>query len=89
MAYERRIGHDLPGKSVYVQYHEPSDVKGGHWTLKGNKEPSTRGITRNNCLFNVIAEQTGICPDELRGEVVRTLSDDMHFSMLANGAIYN
>ncbi|CAF0923021.1 unnamed protein product [Adineta steineri] len=65
------IGEDKGDGPIEVQYHQPNkDNPSGHWTLPGGKEPADGSTEKNNCLFNVIAQQTGKKPDELRKDTV-------------------
>lgn len=69
----RIIGAHKGGAPVEVEYHNPTiNNLQGHWTLPGGKEPTVNNTGENNCLFNVIAEQTGKDPNKLRaGTAVR------------------
>ncbi|CAM4888627.1 unnamed protein product [Rotaria socialis] len=63
----RIIGGDKGGLPIEVEYHKPTeDSPQGHWTLPGNVEPAVNNTGKNNCLFNVIAHQTGKDPNQLR-----------------------
>ena len=81
----RIIGEDKGGEPIVVEYHEPSNGNSeGHWTLPGGREPSFGNTGKNNCLFNVIAEQTRKDPNQLRTDTVTYMESNK--TNLANQA---
>ncbi|CAF3254613.1 unnamed protein product, partial [Rotaria sp. Silwood2] len=73
----RVIGGDKGGTPIEVEYHKPSvDNPQGHWTLPGGIEPVVTNTGKNNCLFNVIAEQTGKDPNQLRVNTASRMEND-------------
>ncbi|XP_049884016.1 uncharacterized protein LOC126379352 isoform X1 [Pectinophora gossypiella] len=65
------IGDTKKSKPIEVQYHAPENDSGtGHYTRKGCQEPFKTGKGTNMCLFNVIAEQTGQNPNQLKQKTV-------------------
>ncbi|CAF1461663.1 unnamed protein product, partial [Didymodactylos carnosus] len=71
------IGEDKGGKPLEVEYHKPNENNpSGHWTWRGRKEPVEYNTGKNNCLFNVIAEQTGKKPIELRKDTASMMEND-------------
>ncbi|CAF3462152.1 unnamed protein product [Rotaria socialis] len=83
--YVRTIGADKGGIPIEVEYHKPTaNNPQGHWTLPGGKEPATNNTGKNNCLFNVIAQQTGKDPNQLRADTADNMSSNK--ANLANQA---
>ena len=81
----RIIGEDKGGQPIEVEYHKPTaDNPRGHWTLRGGVEPVRNNSGVNNCLFNVIAEQTGHDPKNLRLKIATRMEKDK--TQLANQA---
>lgn len=80
------LGEDKPGEPVYVQYHEPTELRAGHWTGPNNTEPAIAGTSSSNCLFDTVANQLQMDPDKLRDSVCTTLKTDKHLNLLASGA---
>ncbi|CAF4292542.1 unnamed protein product [Rotaria sp. Silwood2] len=81
----RIIGDDKGGEPIEVQYHKPSsDNSQGHWSLPGGVEPAVNNSGKNNCLFNVVAQQTGKDPNQLRMDTVERMSNNK--ALLANQA---
>lgn len=73
----RIIGEDKGGPPIEVEYHKPTtDNPQGHWTLPGGVEPAANATGKNNCLFNVISQQTGIDPNQLRSKTVTRMNDN-------------
>ena len=66
-----------------MQYHKPNkDNPSGHWTLPGGKDaPSSGG---KNCLFDVVAAQTGKDPNKLRANTATRMENNK--AMVANQA---
>ena len=73
----RKVGKSTTGEAVDAEYHRPAlgDVV-GHWTLRGNREPSSPQDL-NDCLFSVIADQTGHAASELRAETIARLKKNV------------
>lgn len=70
------IGDAKKSKPIQIQYHAPEDGSNvGHFTLKGQREPSRKGDSDNMCLFNVIAEQTGKNPNDLKKETLNVMKN--------------
>ncbi|CAM4982218.1 unnamed protein product [Rotaria socialis] len=81
----RIIGKKKGGVPVEIQYHKPNkDNPSGHWTLPGGKEPVVNNSGKNNCLFNVIAEQTKIDSNQLRADTAIRMENSK--AILANQA---
>ncbi|CAM2724787.1 unnamed protein product [Rotaria socialis] len=81
----RIIGADKGGTTIEVQYRKPNvHTPQGHWTLPGNVEPLANNTGKNNCLFNVIAEQTGKDPNQLRANTASRMGNNKEH--LANQA---
>ncbi len=80
----RTIG-DKNGIPIDVEYHKPSkDNPNGHWTLPGGEESKFDNSNKNNCLFNVIAQQVQKDPNELRNNTA--LNMETNKELLANQA---
>lgn len=80
----RTIG-DKNGIPIDVEYHKPSkDNPSGHWTLPGGEESKFDNSNKNNCLFNVIAQQVQKDPNELRNNTA--LNMETNKELLANQA---
>ena len=81
----RIIGEDKGGQPIVVEYHKPTaDNPRGHWTLPGGVEPAVNNTGANNCLFNVIAQQTGQDPNRLRSNIAIRMENNK--TQLANQA---
>ncbi|UJR34812.1 hypothetical protein I4U23_027593 [Adineta vaga] len=81
----RIIGENKSGDPIEVQYHKPTiDNPQGHWTLPDSQEPMIRNGDQNNCLFNVIAQQTGKDPNQLRNDIAIRMENNK--ANLANQA---
>ncbi|CAF1332837.1 unnamed protein product [Adineta steineri] len=62
----RIIGADKGGEPIVVEYHKPNEFNSsGHWTLPGGNDSTLGDTGKNNCLFNVVAEQIGRGPDQV------------------------
>ncbi|XP_041981768.1 uncharacterized protein LOC121735157 [Aricia agestis] len=71
------IGDDKKSKPIQIQYNAPEDGSDvGHFTLKGQREPSRKSDADNMCLFNVIAEQTGKNPNDLKNETLNVMKNN-------------
>jgi preprotein translocase subunit SecA len=81
----RIIGNDKDGVPIEVEYHKANENNpNGHWTLPGGKEPAINNTGKNNCLFNVIAHQTGKDPNRLRADTATQMENNK--AILANQA---
>ncbi|KAG7208508.1 hypothetical protein KM043_014731 [Ampulex compressa] len=69
----RVIGDFAQDHILDVEYHEPKSSSIGHWTLPGDKDPSSIETEPNGCLFSVIASQIDADPRKLRKETIRRL----------------
>lgn len=69
------IGEDKGGEPIKIEHHKNNDGS-GHWTLPGGQEPSGGSSGKNNCLFDVIAAQTGQKGYELRQATVAHMSNN-------------
>ncbi|XP_015175415.1 PREDICTED: uncharacterized protein LOC107065870 [Polistes dominula] len=65
------IGENERGTPIDIEYH--TNNQEGHWTFRGRGQPENIHHDLNNCLFSVIAEQTGINASELRQETIKQL----------------
>ncbi|XP_014601672.1 PREDICTED: uncharacterized protein LOC106785580 [Polistes canadensis] len=65
------IGENEQGTPIDIEYH--TNNQEGHWTFRGRGQPKDIHHDLNNCLFSVIAEQTGINASELRQETIKQL----------------
>ncbi|CAF1543564.1 unnamed protein product [Didymodactylos carnosus] len=74
----RIIGEGKDGKPIEVEYCKPNENNPlGHWTLPGGKEPEGNNYSgKNNCLFNVVAAQTGEDPNDLRQNTIIHMEND-------------
>lgn len=79
------LGDDKPGEPVYLKYHEPTELRSGHWTGPNSTELAMAGTSSNNCLFDTVADQLQMDPDQLRNSVCNTLKTDKHLNLLASG----
>ncbi|XP_043491514.1 uncharacterized protein LOC122517143 [Polistes fuscatus] len=66
------IGENEQGTPIDIEYHTNNQEE-GHWTFRGRGQPKDIHHDLNNCLFSVIAEQTGINASELRQETIKQL----------------
>lgn len=65
----KKVGRTKTGEAVEIEYHEPDAGQvEGHWTLRGNREPGDVQGQLNDCLFNVVADQTNRLGPDLRAE---------------------
>ncbi|CAF5040034.1 unnamed protein product [Rotaria sp. Silwood1] len=79
------IGEDKGGTPVEAEHHKSKrDDLSSHWTLRGNKEPMINNSGKNNCLLNVIAQQTGKDPEQLREYVASRMKNNKPY--IANQA---
>ncbi|XP_066598584.1 uncharacterized protein [Prorops nasuta] len=65
-----------PGDPIQIEYHKGSNM--GHYSLKGNTDPSIITNTENNCLFEVIGFLTQKDPNEIRADVAKVLRKNIH-----------
>ncbi|KAI4500309.1 hypothetical protein M0802_004726 [Mischocyttarus mexicanus] len=65
------VGENQEGTPIDIEYHRNNQE--GHWTFRGRGQPEHIHRDLNNCLFSVIAEQTGINASELRQEIIKQL----------------
>lgn len=71
------IGDNKKSKPIQIQYHAPEDGSDvGHFTLKGQREPFRKADSDNMCLFNVVAEQTGKNPNDLKKETINVIKNN-------------
>ncbi|XP_076279535.1 uncharacterized protein LOC143208734 [Lasioglossum baleicum] len=74
------IGDTKQGSPAKIQYHEPKSGENiGHYTLLGNKEPIKSNANANMCLYNVLAEQTGHDPNELKNSSLQIMENNKHY----------
>ncbi|KAF7417925.1 hypothetical protein HZH68_000578 [Vespula germanica] len=69
----RTVGEKNDGIPIDVEFHIIDKDNTGHWTFRGRGQPKDVHIDLNNCLFSVIAEQTGINAAELRQRTIQQL----------------
>lgn len=70
----RTVGEENNGIPIDLEFHiRHKDDNTGHWTLRGRGQPKDIYIDLNNCLFSVIAEQTGVSVTELREKTIEQL----------------
>lgn len=72
------VGDAKDGIPIKVEYHEPKGRDGiGHYTLPGGNEPTTRSARNNMCLYNVLAEQTGLDPNTLKDSILNIMANNI------------
>lgn len=69
----RTIGEENDGIPIDIEFHIRNKDNTGHWTFRNRGQPKDVHIDLNNCLFSVIAEQTGISATELREKTIEQL----------------
>ncbi|XP_035727348.1 uncharacterized protein LOC118443866 [Vespa mandarinia] len=79
---QRTVGKENDGIPIDIEFHLRDKDNIGHWTFRGRGQPKDVHIDLNNCLFSVIAEQTGINATKLRQKTIQQLKRNV--KLLAN-----